>query len=61
MFTPLAVAEPEVSRPISSELPSALETIDLIKGDVTGRLSAATPPEQIAELVAALRSIHLMG
>ena len=54
IFAPLVVAEPEVSRPISSEAPSALETIDLIKGDVTFRLSAATSAQRIAELAAAL-------
>ncbi len=54
VFAPLVVAEPEVSRPISAEAPSALETIDLIKGDVTVRLSAATSAQRIAELAAAL-------
>lgn len=54
VFAPLVVTEPEVSRQISSEAPSALETIDLIKGDVTVRLSATTSAQRIAELVAAL-------
>lgn len=54
VFAPLVVAEPEVSRTISAEAPSALETVDLIKGDVTVRLSATTSAQRIAELAAAL-------
>ncbi|WP_299281774.1 transposase [uncultured Tateyamaria sp.] len=54
VFAPLAIAEPQVSRPMPSEAPSALETIDLIKGDVTVRVSATTSVQRIAELAAAL-------
>jgi transposase len=54
VFAPLVVAEPEVSRPISTEAPSALEKIDLIKGDITVRLCATTSAQRIAELVQAL-------
>lgn len=54
VFAPLVVAEPEAPPTIAAEAPSALETIDLIKGDVTVRLSAATSAQRIAELVQAL-------
>ena len=54
VFAPLVVAEPEASRTIPAEAPSALETIDLIKGDVTVRVPAATSAQRIAELVQAL-------
>lgn len=54
VFAPLVVAEPDARPHISAEAPCALETIDLIKGDVTVRLSATTPAQRIAELVAAL-------
>jgi len=54
VFAPLVVAAPEVQPSDAAEAPSALETIDLIKGDVTVRLSATTSAQRIAELVQAL-------
>lgn len=54
VFAPLVVAEPEAPSPLSDEGPSTLETIDLIKGDVTVRLCATTSAQRIAELVQAL-------
>ena len=56
VFAPLVVAEaePEASLPIATEVPPAQEMIELIKGDVTVRLSATTAARRIAELVAAL-------
>lgn len=50
VFTPLVVAAPTDA----AEAPSASETIDLIKGDVTVRLRATTSAQRIAELAAAL-------
>ena len=54
IFAPLLVAEADIPPPATVEASSALETIDLIKGDVTVRLSAATPALRISELVAVL-------
>lgn len=54
VFAPLVVAEPDVPPTITAQAPSALETIDLIKGDVTVCLAATTPAQRIADLVAAL-------
>lgn len=54
VFAPLVVAAPEVQPTDAAEAPSAFETIDLIKGDVTVRLPATTSAQRIAELVTAL-------
>ena len=54
VFAPLVVAESDAPPAITAEAPSALETIDLIKGDVTVRLSATTSAQRIAQLAAAL-------
>jgi transposase len=54
VFAPLVVAAPEVPPTDAAEAPSASETIDLIKGDVTVRLCATTSAQRIAELAAAL-------
>ena len=54
VFAPLVVAEPDAPPTITAQAPSALETIDLIKGDVTVRLAATTPAQRIADLVAVL-------
>ena len=51
-FVPVAVKEPNVLLP---DVPVAdAGTLDLLKGDVTIRLSADTPATRIAEIVAAL-------
>ena len=54
VFAPLVVAELDAPPKITAEAPTALETIDLIKGDVTVRLPATTSAQRIAKLVAAL-------
>ena len=51
-FAPVAVEEPSVLLP-DVPVPNA-GTLDLLKGDVTIRLSAGTPAARIAEIVAAL-------
>ena len=53
-FAPLVVAELDAPSTIAAEAQSALETIDLIKGEVTVRLSATTSAQRIAELVGVL-------
>jgi transposase len=51
-FVPVAVEEPSV---LLRDVPVAdVGTLDLLKGDVTIRLSAGTPAARIAEIVAAL-------
>jgi len=51
-FVPVAVEEPNVLLP---DVPVAdAGTLDLLKGDVTIRLSSDTPATRIAEIVAAL-------
>jgi len=49
-FAPFVVA----GRETPTSAPSASQSIDLIKGDVTVRLCAATSAQRIAELVAVL-------
>ena len=51
-FAPLVLSDPVQPLPAPSR--EAEEKIELLKGDVIVRLSAATPAQWIAELVAAL-------
>ena len=53
-FAPVVVAEPTQLLPSPPPEPQPGEKIELIKGDVTIRLSGSTPALRIAELVAAL-------
>lgn len=51
-FVPVAIEAPATLEP---SLPTVFsDTIDVIKGDVTVRLDAATPAERIAEIARAL-------
>ena len=51
-FVPVAVADPTAPLPDAPE--TEMGVIDVLKGNVTIRLSADTPAERIAEIAAAL-------
>ncbi|MGB1266305.1 MAG: IS66-like element accessory protein TnpA [Nereida ignava] len=55
-FVPVAIEEPAVALPdtVESEAQIAVGVIDLLKGDLTIRLSADTPAVRVAEIAAAL-------
>lgn len=55
-FVPVAIEEPTASLPNLTEVEAQIEigVIDVLKGDVTIRLSADTSAARIAEIAAAL-------
>jgi transposase len=52
-FVPVQIEEPKPPMPAPTP-PINLGTLDVIKGDVTVRLDAGTPPERIAQIASAL-------
>ncbi|MCF6315104.1 MAG: transposase [Marinosulfonomonas sp.] len=52
-FVPVQIEEPKPPMPVPTPTIN-LGTLDVIKGDVTVRLDAGTPPERIAQIAFAL-------
>lgn len=52
-FVPVHIKEPKPPVPVPTTTINS-GTLDIIKGEVTVRLDAGTPPERIAQIVAAL-------
>ena len=52
-FVPVQIEEPKPPMPVPTPTIN-LGTLDVIKGDVTVRLDAGTPPERIAQIASAL-------
>lgn len=52
-FVPVQIEEPEPPVPVSTTTINS-GTLDVIKGEVTVRLDAGTPPERIAQIAAVL-------
>ena len=52
-FVPVQIEEPKPPMPVPTPVIN-LGTLDVIKGDVTVRLDAGTPPERVAQIASAL-------